>query len=137
MTTLQDVREILAGSEPSAWIPFPETGVWTFSEDVQLRIQRDERVERSFTTAWTRGIQGDNETYGYLVYYGSSPVEYHTIASVDNFRAHVPLPQQPAGPNGSYTITPYQATLGRIITGNPTTFESYLETTGIRVRQPE
>jgi hypothetical protein len=65
MTTLQDVREILAGSEPSAWIPFPETGVWTFREDVQLRIRRDERVERSFTAPWTRGIQGDNETYGY------------------------------------------------------------------------
>jgi hypothetical protein len=41
------------------------------------------------------------------------------------------------GPNHLYTITSYQATLGHIITGSPTIFESYLGTTGTQVRQPE
>jgi len=137
MTALQEVHEKLADSEPSAWIPFSEMGIWTFRADVQLRIQRHEQLDPNFQAPWTQGMQGGNQTYSYLVYYGNSPVEYHAVASVDNFRAHIPLPQQPANPNQPYTITPYQATLGRIITGNPKTFEAYLENTGIQVESPE
>jgi len=137
MTAAQDVREKLAQSDASAWIPFSELGTWTFRADVQLRIQRHEQLDPAFEAPWTRGVQGESQTYSYLVYYGNSPVEYHAVASVDNFRAHIPLPQQPANPNQPYTITPYQATLGRIITGNPKTFEAYLENTGIQVQSSE
>ena len=136
MTSAEDVRETVAKSEPSAWIPFSEMGTWTFRADVELRIQRHEQLERSFDAPWTRAVQGETQTYGYLLYCGNSPVEYHTIASVDNFRVHIPLPQQPANPSQPYTITPYQATIGQIITGNPKTFEAYLESTGIQVRSP-
>lgn len=137
MTALQDVRGTLGQSEPAAWIPFSEMGTWTFRDDVQLRIQRHEQLDPEFEAPWTRNVQGSTQTYGYLVYYGNSPVEYHTIAGVDSFRAHIPLPRQPSDPNQPYTITPYQATVGRIITGNAKTFEAYLDTTGIQVQRPD
>jgi len=135
MTTLTEVQEKIAGSEPTEWIPFSEMGTWTYSEDVKLRIQRHEQLESGLQLQWTQHLQGTSRSFSYLVYYGSSPVEYHTIASVDNFRAHIPFPKQPSDPNQPFTITPYQATLGRIITGNEKTFQAYLDNTGIEIRE--
>lgn len=108
---------------------------WTFSEDVRLRIQRHEQLESNLGLQWTRHLQGTSQSFSYLVYYGSSPVEYHTITSVDNFRAHIPFPQQPSDPSQPFTITPYQVTLGQIITGNEKTFQAYLDNTGIKVQE--
>ena len=135
MTDLRAVQEKIATSEPTEWIPFSEMGTWTFSEDVRLRIQRHEQLESNLGLQWTRHLQGTSQSFSYLVYYGSSPVEYHTIASVDNFRAHIPFPQQPSDPSQPFTITPYQATLGQIITGNEKTFQAYLDNTGIEVQE--
>jgi len=134
MTDLETVQQLVGDSDPADWIPFADMGTWTYQHDVSLRIQRDQQLDPSLQTPWTQHLQGGNQSYSYLVYYGSSPVEYHAIASVDNFRAHIPLPQQPAGPNDPYTITEYQATLGRIITGNPETFDAYLTNTGIEIQ---
>jgi len=134
MTDLTDVQSIVAESDPADWIPFSEMGTWTYSEDVDLRIQRHDQLESNLQLQWTRHLQGTTQTFSYLVYYGSSPVEYHTIASVDDFRAHIPLPRQPTEENQPFTITPYQAMLGRIITGNEKTFQAYLDSTGIEIR---
>lgn len=133
MTTLQEIQGQVANSEPSAWIPFSDMGTWTYSEDVKLRIQRHEQLDSNLQLPWTQHLQGTSQSFSYIVYYGNSPVEYHTIASVDNFRAHIPFPQQPSDPNQPFTITPYQATIGRIITGNEKTFQAYLDNTGIQV----
>jgi len=134
MTDLATVQSTLAESDPAEWIPFSEMGVWTYSEDVDLRIERHEQLEANLTLPWTQHLQGTSQSYSYLVYYGDSPVEYHTVAAVDNFRAHIPFPQQPSDPNEPLTITTYQATLGRIITGNEKTFQAYLDNTGIEVQ---
>jgi len=134
MTELATVQTILAESEHEEWIPFSEMGVWTYSEDVDLRIERHERLESGLSLPWTQHLQGTSQSFSYLVYYGSSPAEYHTIAAVDNFRAHIPFPQQPSDPNEPFTITPYQAKLGLIITGNEKTFQAYLDNTGIEIQ---
>lgn len=135
MTDLQDIQSKIALSETQEWIPFSDMGVWTFRDDVQLRIQRHEKLDANLQTPWTQHLQATSQSYSYVVYYGNSPVEYHTIASVDNFRAHIPFPQQPANPNEPYTITEYQAKLGKIITGNDETFEAYLTNTGIEIQK--
>jgi hypothetical protein len=135
MTQYEDVREKVEGTEPGDWIPFSDMGTWTSRADVKLRIQRQDQLDPNLQTPWTQHLQAASQSFSYLVYYGSSPVEYHAIASVDNFRAHIPIPQQPAGPEDSFTITPYQATLGRIITGDEQTFEAYLNNTGIEIEE--
>lgn len=133
MTDLDHVHGMVADSDTSGWIPFVDRGTWTYSDDVRLRIQREEQLDPNLQTPWTANLQAGNQSFSYLVYYGASPVEYHAIASVDNFRAHVPIPQQPESQEDPYTITPYQETLGRIVTGDDQTFESYLSRTGIEV----
>lgn len=134
MTDLETVQTKIAGSAPGDWIPFADMGTWTYRDDVKLRIQRHEQLDDNLQTQWTQHLQGTSQSYSYLVYYGNSPVEYHTIASVDNFRAHIPVPRQPSGPNQPFTITEYQATLGRIITGDADMFRSYLNNTGIDIQ---
>ena len=143
MTSLDDVQERISGSDHGEWIPFTDMGTWTYRDDVQLRIQRYEQLDSNFQAAWTQHLQATSQSFGYVVYYGDSPVEYHTIVSVDNFRAHIPLPRQVGNPQqppqgqqgGTYTITPYQATLGRIITGDDQTFDAYLSNTGVTVQE--
>lgn len=134
MTSADEVREMVANSAQVDWIAFGELGVWTNRNDVSLRIVQDEQLERRFNAPWTHAIQGGCQQFGYLVYYDNSPVEYHVITSVDDYRAHIPMPHQPAGPNEPYTITPYQATLGRIVTGDAQTFDAYLNRTGIQIQ---
>lgn len=131
------VRSKVEQSTPSDWIRFADMGTWTFGDDVRLRIQRHEQLESNLQTPWTQHLQADSQSYSYLVYFTNSPVEYHAIAALDNFRAHIPMPRQPPNPNQPFTISPYQATLGRIITGNNETFRAYLQNTGIEIREPE
>lgn len=135
MTELSEIQSKISGSGPEDWIPFSDMGTWTFRSDVALRIQRNEQLDANLQTPWTQHLQAVSQGYSYLVYYENSPVEYHAIASVDNFRAHIPYPDQPSDPNQPYTISQYQATLGRIITGNEETFQAYLKNTGIEIRE--
>lgn len=133
MTDLDEVHATIRDSDPGDWIPFTDRGTWTYGDDVALRLQREEQLQADLQTPWTANLQAASQSFSYLVYYGASPVEYHAVASVDNFRAHIPLPRQPQDPDEPYTITPYQATLGRIITGEDQTFEAYLNRTGIEI----
>lgn len=135
MTELGEIRSNVEESNPGEWIPFPDMGTWTYRDEVELRIQRYEQLDSNFQEPWTQHLQATSQSYGYVIYYSDSPVEYHEIASVDNFRAHIPLPQPPAGPNDPYSITPYQATIGRIITGDQQTFEAYLNNTGVEIQR--
>lgn len=125
---------MVAGTYPADWIQFSSLGTWTFRDDVALRVESHEKLDARFEAPWTHNIQSQCQSHGYVVYYDGAPVEYHTVVGVDDFRAHIPLPQEPAGPNQPYTITPYQATLGRVITGDQQTFNAYLNRTGIEIR---
>lgn len=118
-------------SEFDEWIPFGERGVWTHTEDVDLRISRERQLDR-VQEPWTNPIQGACVRYGYLVFYRNSPVEYHVIVDVDDGRGSVPDPGPPTA-SGGYAIGEYEASLGRIVTGDPGTFQAYLNQTGIAV----
>lgn len=135
MTSLEEIRDIIVDTEHGEWIPFNDMGTWTYKDRVQLRIHRHDQLDANFQAPWTQHLQANSQSFGYVVYWGNSPVEYHTIVSVDNFRAHIPFPQQPQATGGSYTITPYQATIGRIITGDDQTFDAYLNNTGVQVQE--
>lgn len=134
MTDADEIRETIAGSRPEDWVPFADMGIWTSRDDVDLRIARHNQIDPNFRAPWTEGIQAGSQSFSYIVYYGSSPVEYHVIVSVDEFRAHIPMPQDPNGPNQPFTITPYQADLGKIITRDEQTFNAYLNRTGIQIQ---
>lgn len=134
MTAVDEVHDAVAGTEPADWIQFRNKATWTLREDVAVRIVREDTLESPYVAPWTRRIQARCENYGYYVYYGDAPVEYHAIVSVDNFRAHIPMPSDPAGPNQAFTISPFQATLGRVVTGDRETFNAYLNRTGVQVR---
>lgn len=134
MTSIDEVQSLVGGSDHGEWIPFNDMGTWTYRDDVQLRIQRHEQLDANFQAPWTQHLQANSQRFGYVVYYGDSPVEYHTIVSVDNFRAHIPFPHQPQHGGSTYTITPYQATIGRIITGDDQTFDAYLNNTGVQIQ---
>jgi hypothetical protein len=135
MTELGEIRSTVANSQTEDWVPFGNLGTWTYSDEVELRIVRGEQLDPNLEVPWTQHLQAASQSFAYHVYYDNSPVEYHEIASVDNFRAHIPLPRPPSNPNEPYTISPYQATVGRIITGDDQTFEAYLNNTGIEIRQ--
>jgi hypothetical protein len=123
MTTLEEVQTMVAESRPDEWSPFNDIRTWTYQHDVALRIQRTEQLDANVQAPWTQHLQAASQSYSYLVYYWDSPVEYHTIVSVDNFRAHIPFPQQPQGPSGPFTIT-----------GDAQTFEAYLNNTGMDIQ---
>lgn len=133
VTSVAEVRQTIAESGAADWVQFNNIGTWTYREDVALRLVNHEQLESRFEAPWTAQIQSGCQSFGYLVYYGNSPVEYHVVVAVDDFRAFIPQPQPPNGPNQPFTITPYQATLGRIVTGDDQTFEAYLNRTGIEI----
>ena len=133
MTSYGEVREMIEASSYVDWINFSNIGVWTNQEDVALRIEQYEKLGQA-QQPWTGNFQARSIQYGYVVYYDSSPVEYHTVVGVDNDRAFVPQPQPPQAPGAAPTITPYQQSIGEIITGDPGTFESYLNRAGIAVQ---
>lgn len=133
MTSYEDVREMIVDSSFTDWIRFQNLGVWTFQPDVSLRLSQREQLGQS-QQAWTNQFQAQSVRYGYVIFYDNSPIEYHTVVGVDNNRAFVPEPSQPQSPSGNFAITPYQASLGKIITGDPGTFDSYLSRAGIVVQ---
>lgn len=133
MTAYDDVQATVAGSAFHEWIAFTNRGTWTYQPDVNLRISREEQIDSRYQMPWTNQIQGGNARFGYYVYYGSSPVEYHVVVSVDDGRAHVPEPQQ-SQDDGSFSISAYEATLGRIVTGDAETFNAYLNRTNVSIR---
>jgi len=131
MTSYQEIRDTVAGAELGGWIPFQSRGTWTFRDDVALRISRESQIDSGYVQPWTRGIQGANARFGYYVYYQGSPVEYHVVVSVDDGRAHIPEPTHQGG--NAYSITEYEAKIGRIITGDADTFQAYLNQTPVTI----
>lgn len=124
---------MVSDTQPDDWIQFNNMGTWTFRDDVSLRIESHEKLDSQFEAPWTYQIQSQCQHFSYLVYYGESPVEYHSVVSVDDFRAYIPMPRDPPNPNQPFTISPYQATVGRIVTGDSQTFNAYLNQTGIEI----
>ncbi|MUV89345.1 hypothetical protein GJ629_05045 [Halapricum sp. CBA1109] len=132
MPSYEELRSVVVDSAFDEWIRFGRLGTWTYQQDVALRLVQQEQLGPA-QEPWATQFQAPSTRYGYVFYYGNSPIEYHTVVGLDNDRAFVPEPQQ--APDGSLSITPYQRLVGEIITGDPGSVESYCNRAGIAVSQ--
>ncbi len=92
---LSDVQNILAKSSQDDWIVDDESGSFTYKDDLNLHIQRsDYDSYRDFDEPWaTSHFDPKATAVEYVVKYGSSFVEKHTLVSVDGHRATLPIPR--------------------------------------------
>lgn len=92
---LTKVKEILASSSQDDWIVDDESGSFTYKDDLNLHIERAAFEDyRSFNESWaTSHPDPDARAVEYIVKYGSSFVEKHTLVAVDGFRATLPMPK--------------------------------------------
>lgn len=92
---LDDVKEILAKSTQDDWVINDETGSFTYKNDLNLHIERaDYETFREFNEPWATSHPDPNAVaVEYVVKYGASFVEKHTLVSVDGHRATLPMPK--------------------------------------------
>ncbi len=92
--TYQDILNILREGNSFGWLYFDNLGVYTYKNDVNLRIvrSRDER-NTSFNEPWAVDHPDRNATRVFFtVYYGQSPVYDKMFVDVDGYRATLPIP---------------------------------------------
>tara|TARA_B110000238_G_C16027007_1_gene395702 strand:- start:521 stop:916 length:396 start_codon:yes stop_codon:yes gene_type:complete len=92
---LNDVEKILSTSSKDDWIVDDESGSFTYKNDLNLHIERDDFDNyRPFHEEWaTKHPDPSAKAVEYTVKYGTSFVEKHTLVSVDGFRATLPMPK--------------------------------------------
>lgn len=91
---LSDVKKILSESSQDDWIVDDESGSFTYKNDLNLHIERAEYDSfREFNEPWATSHPDPHaDAVEYVVKYGSSFVEKHTLVSVDGHRATLPMP---------------------------------------------
>lgn len=92
---LSDVEKILAKSSQDDWIVDDESGSFTYKDDLNLHIQRaDYSSFREFNEPWATSHPDPKAVaVEYIVKYGSSFVDKHTLVSIDGHRATLPMPK--------------------------------------------
>ena len=92
---LSEVEKILAESSQDDWIVDDESGSFTYKDDLNLHIQRaDYSSFREFNEPWATSHPDPKAVaVEYVVKYGSSFVDKHTLVSVDGHRATLPMPK--------------------------------------------
>jgi hypothetical protein len=92
---LIEVKNILANSSQEDWIVDDESGSFTYKEDLNLHISRaDFDSYREFNEPWAISHPDPHAVaVEYVVKYGSSFVDKHTLISVDGHRATLPMPK--------------------------------------------
>jgi hypothetical protein len=95
---LSDVNKILAESSQEDWIVDDESGSFTYKNDLNLHIQRADYDPKAMAVE-------------YIVKYGSSFVDKHTLVSVDGHRATLPMPRSIA----DLSIMPSDVNFARIV----------------------
>ena len=92
---LSEVEKILAESSQDDWIVDDESGSFTYKDDLNLHIQRaDYSSFREFNEPWATSHPDPKAVaVEYVVKYGSSFVDKHTLVSVDGHRAKLPMPK--------------------------------------------
>lgn len=94
----KDVIEILRTSEPTDWLHDDQRGIYTFKDNLNLRIEKKEREmgERNkFEGEDWATKHPDPNAYRVIceVYYGASFIEERMLVAVDGYRAILPLPE--------------------------------------------
>lgn len=92
---LDDVKKILSKSTKDEWIVDDESGSFTYKNDLNLHIERaDYETYREFDEPWAKSHPDPKAVaVDYVVKYGSSFVDKHTLVSVDGHRATLPMPK--------------------------------------------
>ncbi len=92
---LDDVKKILSTSTKDEWIVDDESGSFTYKNDLNLHIERaDYETYREFDEPWAKSHPDPKAVaVDYVVKYGSSFVDKHTLVSVDGHRATLPMPK--------------------------------------------
>lgn len=110
--TPDDINSIIQNSEPDDWVYDDGEGVYTYENDVSLRLEDEEYMDRvEFEEDWVT-IYSNPTAYRRLifVYYDSSLIDKEYIVQVDEHRMFIPLPDAK-----SHSITEYQYHFGKII----------------------
>ncbi|RXJ78063.1 hypothetical protein CRV03_03580 [Arcobacter sp. F155] len=95
--TYNELDEVIKDSTKADWLFNDERGIYTFKNDLNLRIQRKE-IDFDFDKFggedWaTRHPDPTAYRETYEIYYGSSFVKEKLLVSVDGHRATLPLPK--------------------------------------------
>jgi hypothetical protein len=96
--TYDQLKQLIHESSKGDWLFSDERGIYTFKNDLNLRIQRNpiDHVLDKFTGEDWATNHPDPVAYRvtYEIYYGASFVEYQLMVSVDGHRATLPLPDR-------------------------------------------
>lgn len=131
---LDDVKKILANSTQDEWIIDDESGSFTYKDDLNLHIERaDFETYREFNEPWAKAYPDPNAVaVEYVVKYGYSFVEKHTLVSVDGHRATLPMPKS----INDLQVSSSEVNFARIVNvGNRV--DEYLKRSNIRIKQDE
>ena len=95
--TYQELIAMIKNSSQSDWLFNDERGLYTYKNDLHLRIERrdiDHESDGFLGEKWATG-HPDPTAYRviYEVYYGASFVYERLLVSVDGHRATLPLPK--------------------------------------------
>lgn len=91
---LTDVERILSSSSQEDWIIDDDTGSFTYKNDLNLRIERqDYALTLPFNETWaTNHPDPEARKVNYTVKYNNSFVTRETLVSIDGGRATLPMP---------------------------------------------
>ncbi|ENX19381.1 hypothetical protein F892_03549 [Acinetobacter vivianii] len=131
--TYQDILNILRKGDSFDWLYFDNLGIYTYKNDVNLRIvrSRDER-NTPFNEPWAVGHPDRNATRVFFtVYYGQSPVYDKMLVDVDGYRATLPLPDLT-----TMQVPFFEYQFASIINGSHgNRLDEYLRRSGLTIRE--
>lgn len=129
--TYNELEKAIRNSTKADWLFNDERGIYTFKNDLNLRIQRKEinfDFDRFGGEDWATHHPDPiayRETYE--IYYGASFVKEKLLVSVDGHRATLPLPRI------NTTIVSYEDYHFAEIVDQLNTLSEYMERAGLKV----
>ncbi|GLQ66951.1 hypothetical protein [Gluconobacter kondonii] len=122
--------QILATSSRSDWVIDDARGTFTYKNDLNLNIKRDDEAERrEFSEPWANKHPDPHAYSKYFdVRYGQSHLERKHLVVVDGGRAILPIPKSAI----DLTVTDEDLNFARII-DEPSAVDEYLERSNIQV----
>lgn len=113
------------------WIFHESQKTYTFKPDldIQIRIRPDSPNRQPFVEDWTKGhTQPQANLKTFDIYYRSSIIESFNLASVDEAKAHIPLPEP-----GSNKISRRDYQLATQVDAADS-LDSYIQRSGLKIQ---
>ena len=127
--TLENVKRKIMESDLDDWNYNDTEGRYTYTEDIALRIQKQDFDEyEDFQENWAESLPDpDARRFKITIFYESNPVRNEYIIAVDGYRAYIPMPDR-----SDLSITEFQHNLGEILNiGAGWDYYEYLRRIGI------